>query len=131
MRTFLSRNPIKIPTFSSKWLYCCFGLLIVGQFFDGLTTRVGLDLGLAEVGTYAMPVLGTHGFWGLMVWKSSIMAALGLMYFFVYYAAKRHSPAHLKLVTMILTFGCLIGFIVTIQVDVSNIIQIELALHNA
>jgi len=131
MRTVLSRNPFRIPAFGSKWLYGCFGLLIVGQFLDGLTTRVGLDLGLAEVGTYAMPVLGTHGFWGLMVWKSSIMAAIGLMYFFVYYAAKRHSPAHLRLVTMILTFGCLIGFIVTIQVDVSNIIQIELALHNA
>jgi len=107
------------------WFIDCWAIL--GWFDD----RVGLDLGLAEVGTYAMPVLGTHGFWGLMIWKSSIIVALGLMYFLVYYLAKRHSPAHLKLVTMILTFGCLIGFIVTLQVDVSNILQIELALRNA
>jgi hypothetical protein len=74
-----------------------------------------------------MPVLSSHGFWGLMAWKYSIIAALGLMCFFVYYGAKKYDPARLKLVTMILTFGCLIGVIVTVQIDIFNIIQIQIA----
>jgi hypothetical protein len=124
MRIFLSKELIRIPTFSSKWLYGCFAFLLVGQFLDGLTTKIGLDLGFAEVGTYAMPVLGAHGFWGLMAWKYSIIAALGVLYFLMYYVVQKCNPALLKLVTMILTFGCLIGVITTVQVDVSNILQI-------
>lgn len=131
MRMFLSKELIRTPAFSSKWLYCSFAFLIVGQFLDGLTTKIGLDLGLAEVGTYAMPILGTHGFWGLMAWKYIVITALGAMYFLVYYGVKKYDPERLKLVTMILTVGCLIGFIVTIQVDVSNIFQIQIALHRS
>jgi hypothetical protein len=130
MRLFLSKDQIRIPAFSSKWLSCSFAFLIVGQFLDGYTTKIGLDLGLAEVGTYAMPVLAAHGFWGLMAWKYSVIAALGLMYFLVYYGVKKYDPARLKIVTMILTVGCLIGVLTTVQVDVSNIRQIGLALQN-
>ena len=130
MRMFLSQNLIMKPVFSSKWLSFCFGFLIVGQFLDGLTTKIGLDLGLAEVGTYAMPILGAHGFWGLMVWKYSIIAALGLLYFSLYFIVKRYNPIFLNLISMILTIGCLVGVIVTIQVDVTNILQIELALQH-
>ena len=130
MRMFLSEDLIMKPVFSSKWLSFFFGLLIVGQFLDGLTTKIGLDLGLAEVGTYAMPVLGTYGFWGLMAWKFSIIAALGVLYFSLHYIVKRYNPILLNLVIMILTVGCLIGVVATIQVDVSNILQIELALKH-
>jgi len=129
MKLFLSKEPIKIPVFSSKWLSCSFAFLIVGQLLDGLTTKIGLDLGLVEVGKYAMPILDTHGFWGLMAWKYSIIAALGAMYFLVYYVVKKYDPERLNLVTIILTFGCLIGFIASIQVDVSNIFQIQTALQ--
>ncbi len=130
MRMFLSEDLITKPVLSSKWLSLCFGFLIFGQFLDGLTTKIGLDLGLAEVGTYAMPVLGTYGFWGLMAWKYSIIAALGVLYFSLHYIVKRYNPARLNLVTLILTVGCLVGVVVTIQVDVSNILQIELALQH-
>jgi hypothetical protein len=125
MRVFLSEDLIMRPVFSSKWLYYCFGFLIVGQILDGLTTKIGLDLGLAEVGTYAMPILGSHGFLGLMAWKYSIVAALGVLYFLIYYAVKRYFPACLNITTIILTAACLIGVIVTVQVDVSNILQIQ------
>ena len=131
MRMFLSEDLIMRPVFSSKWLSYCFGFLIVGQFLDGLTTKIGLDLGLAEVGTYAMPILGAHGFWGLMVWKYSVIAALGALYFLVYYAVKNYIPESLNLATIILTAACLIGVIVTVQVDVSNIFQIQIALHRS
>ena len=57
MRMFLSEDLIKTPVINSKWLSSCFGFLIVVQFMDGLTTKIGLDLGLAEVGTYTMPNL--------------------------------------------------------------------------
>jgi hypothetical protein len=127
MRTLLSKDLIRLPDLGSKWLFCSFAFLIVGQFLDGLTTKIGLDLGLAEVGTYAMPILGSQGFLGLMIWKYSIIAALGLMYFLVYYGVKKHDPAHLKLVTLILTVGCLIAAAATIQIDVSNIRQIQIA----
>jgi hypothetical protein len=131
MRMFLSEDLIMRPAFSSKWLSFCFGFLIIGQFLDGLTTKIGLDLGLAEVGTYAMPILGTHGFLGLMVWKYSIIAALGALYFLMYYAVKRYFPARLNIATIILTAACLIGVIATIQVDVSNIFQIQIALDRS
>jgi hypothetical protein len=131
MRMFLSEHLIMRPTISLKWLSFCFSFLIVGQFLDGLTTKIGLDLGLAEVGTYAMPILGTYGFLGLMIWKYSIIAALGALYFLIYYAAKRYSPANLSIVTIILTAACLIGVIFTIQVDVSNIFQIQTALNRS
>ena len=131
MRMFLSKELVRIPAFSSKWLYRSFAFLIVGQFLDGLTTKIGLDLGLAEVGTYAMPILGTYGFWGLMAWKYGMIAALGAMYFLVYYVVKKYDPERLNLVTIILTVGCLIGVIVTVQVDFSNFFQIQIALHRS
>jgi hypothetical protein len=121
---FLNKELIKIPAFSSKWLFGCFVFLMVGQFLDGLTTKIGLDLGLAEVGTYAMPVLGAHGFWGLMAWKYSLIVALGVLYFLLYYVVQKFNPALLKLATVILTVGCLIGVIATVQVDISNILQL-------
>ena len=131
MRMFLSEGLIMRPVISSKWLSFCFGFLIVGQFLDGLTTKIGLDLGLAEVGTYAMPILGNYGFLGLMIWKYSIITALGALYFLMYYAVKRYFPANLSIVTIILTAACLIGVIFTIQVDVSNIFQIQIALDRS
>ena len=85
MRMFLSKDQIRIPAFSSKWLSFSFAFLIVGQFLDGYTTKIGLDLGLAEVGTYTMPILAAHGFWGLMALKFSVMFAFGAMYFLIYY----------------------------------------------
>jgi hypothetical protein len=127
VKVLLSKSLVRMPNLGSKLLFYSFAFLIVGQVLDGVTTKVGLDLGLAEVGVYAMPVLGSLGFWGLMVWKCSIIAGLGLMYLLVYYGAKKYDPAHLKLVTMILTVGCLIGIIATIQIDVSNIHQIQIA----
>lgn len=130
MRMFLSKELMRIHAFSSKWLPYCFASLIVGQFLDSLTTKIGLDLGLAEVGNYAMPVLGDYGFWGLMAWKYGIIAALGGTYLLLYYGVKRYDPARLKLVTMILTVGCLIGVIATAQVDISNILQIQIALNH-
>ena len=131
MRMFLNKELVRIPAFSSKWLYRSFAFLIVGQFLDGLTTKIGLDLGLAEVGTYAMPILGTYGFWGLMAWKYCMMAALGAMYFLVYYLVKKYDPKRLNLVTLILTVGCLIGAIATIRVDFLNFSQIQNALHRS
>jgi hypothetical protein len=131
MRMLLSKELARIPTFSSKWLYRSFAFLIVVQFLDGLTTKIGLDLGLAEVATYAMPILGTYGFWGLMAWKYGVIAALGAMYILVYYGVKKYDPQRLNLVTIILTVGCLIGVIVTVQVDFSNIFQIQTALHRS
>ena len=131
MRMFLSEHLIMRPAISLKWLSFCFSFLIVGQFLDGLTTKIGLDLGLAEVGTYAMPILGTYGFLGLMIWKYSIIAALGALYFLIYHAAKRYFPTNLSIVTIILTAACLIGVIFTIQVDVSNIFQIQIALNRS
>jgi hypothetical protein len=105
--------------------------LIVGQFLDGLTTKIGLDLGLSEVGMYAMPVLGTYGFWGLMAWKYSVIAALGVMYFLAYCAVKKYDPKSLNLVTIILTVGCLVGAIATVRVDFLNFSQIQIALHRS
>jgi hypothetical protein len=131
MRMFLSEQLIMRPTISSKWLSFCFSFLIIGQFLDGLTTKIGLDLGLAEVGTYAMPILGTYGFLGLMIWKYSIIGALGALYFLVYYATKKYFHANLSIVTIILTTACLIGIIFTIQVDISNIFQIQIALSRS
>jgi len=130
MRKILSKETIWFPAFTPKWLHGCFAFLIFGQFLDGLTTKIGLDLGLAEVGIYAMPVLGAHGFWGLMAWKYGIIAALGLTYFLVYYGVKKYDPTRLRLVTASLTIGCLVAVIVTFHVDVSNILQIELALRH-
>lgn len=130
MRTLPSKGIIGFSAFTPRWLHGCFAFLIFGQLLDGLTTKVGLDLGLAEVGVYAMPILGAHGFWGLMAWKYSIIAALGLTYFLVYYGVKKFNPARLRIVTASLTIGCLVAVIVTFHVDVSNILQIELALRH-
>jgi hypothetical protein len=74
MRMFLSKKLVRIPAFNSKWLYYSFAFLVFWQFLDGFTTKIGLDLGLAEVGTYAMVVLGNYGFLGLddlEVWNNS------------------------------------------------------------
>ncbi|MGD0994392.1 MAG: hypothetical protein ABR909_02575 [Candidatus Bathyarchaeia archaeon] len=131
MRMFLRHltDLIKRPVFSSKWLFCSYVFLVVGEFLDGLTTKIGLDLGLTEVGTYAKGVLGNYGFWGLMAWKYSIIAAVGAMYFLFYYGVKKYDPARLKPVSNILTICCLLAGMVSVQVVVSNILQIELALH--
>ena len=99
MRTFLSRDQIKIPTFTSKWLAYSYAFLVVAEFLDGLTTKIGLNLGLTEVGTYAEGVLGNYGFWGLMAWKYSIVAAVGALIFLFYYGVKKYYPTRLKLVS--------------------------------
>jgi hypothetical protein len=130
LRMPLSKDLIRRSFFSSEWLSCSFAALIVGQFLDGLTTKIGIDLGLAEVSKYAIPVLGTHGFWGLMAWKYCIIAALGAMYLLVYYGVKKYDSALLKIATAILTIGCFLAVVATVQVDVSNILQIQLALNN-
>lgn len=131
MRMFLRQfaEPMKMPAFSSMWLLCSYGFLIVGEFLDGFTTKIGLDLGLTEVGTYSKVVLSDYGFWGLMTWKYSIIAALGAMYFLIYYAVKKYDSACLKIFSKILTVGCLVAGIAATQAVVSNILQIELALH--
>jgi len=122
-------EPIKRPTFSLKWLYFSIGFLILGEFLDGLTTKIGLDLGLVEVGTYAKGVLGDYGFWGLMTWKYSIVAAVGAMFFLIYYGVRKYAPTHLKRVCKILTLDCLLACTIPAQVVLSNIVQIQLALH--
>ena len=116
------------PAFCPKLLYYCYAFLVVGQVLDGLTTQIGLNLGLAEVGTYAMGVLSEYGFWGLMVWKYSIIAAIGVIYLLFYYVVKKYAFAHLKVVSLILAVGCIFAFIGTVQVVMSNIFQIQLAL---
>ena len=130
MRMFLDRYLIQIPDFSSKWLFCSFGFLIFWQFLDGFTTKIGLDLGLAEVGTYAMGVLGNYGFWGLMAWKFAIVAVVLSMVYAAYLFAKRYDTRHLNLVTVILTVGCYLASLGSVMVVGSNIGQIELALHH-
>ena len=129
MKMFLSKDQIKIPPFSSKWLSYSYAFLVVVEFLDGFTTKIGLDLGLIEIGTYAKGVLGDYGFWGLMAWKYSIVAAVGAIYFLIYYGIKKYAPTRLKRVSMILTVGCLITGVATLQVVINNIGQIELALH--
>jgi hypothetical protein len=129
MRQFLSKGQFKIPSFNSKWLLYSYAFLVAVEFLDGFTTKIGLDLGLIEVGTYAKGVLGDYGFWGLMAWKYSIVAAVGAIYFFIYYGIKKYAPTRLKRVSIILTVGCLIAGIATLQVVINNIGQIELALH--
>ncbi len=129
MRMFQSESTIKRPIFSSKWLAYSYTFLVVGQFLDGLTTKIGLDLGLIEVGTYAKGVLGDYGFWGLMAWKYSFVAAVGAVLILFYYGIKKYVPARLKLVSKILTVDCLLAGMLSVQVVVSNIGQIELALH--
>jgi hypothetical protein len=120
---------IKRPVFSSKWLFCSYVFLVVGEFLDGLTTKIGLDLGLVEAGTYAKGILDNYGFWGLMAWKYTIVAAVGALLFLLYYGVKKYAPTRLKRVSIILTVGCLIAGMASLQVVVNNIGQIELALH--
>jgi len=120
---------IKRPAFSSNWFVYCFGFFIAGQFLDGLTTRCGFVLGLHEVGICAKGVNSLYGFWGLMAWKYSIVAAIVAMFFLTYYLAKKYSTKQLTNVRKILTVGCLVSGLVTAQIVVSNIIQIELVLH--
>ena len=127
---FPSKNLIRIPAFNSKWLYYSFAFLVFWQFLDGFTTKIGLDLGLAEVGTYAMVVLGNYGFWGLMIWKFGTIAAVLGAILTVHYFAKRYDPSHLNYVTIILMIGCLIATLSSIEVVGNNIGQIELALHS-
>jgi len=130
MPIFPSKKLATIPVFSSKWFFCSFVFLIVGQFLDGLTTKIGLDLGLVEAGAYAKGVFYDYGFWWLMAWKYSIVAAGGATLFLFYYGVKKYAPARLNLVVMILTVGCLVGGIATIRVVANNIGQIQLALHS-
>jgi hypothetical protein len=129
MRMFLSRDQIKVPSFTSMWLVYSYVFLVVVEFLDGLTTNIGLNLGLTEVGMYAKGVLGSYGFWGLMAWKYSIVAAVGALIFLFYYGVKKYAPTRLKLVGIILTVGFVIAGMVAVQVVVSNIHQIELALY--
>src|SRR5271157_5719733 len=120
---------VKKPVFSSKWIYFSYGFLIFWQLLDGLTTKIGLDLGLAEVGTYAKGVLGDYGFWGLMAWKYSIVASVGAMFFLIYYVVQRYAPTRLNSVCKIMTVGGLLGGMVSAQVVLSNISQLQLILH--
>ena len=119
---------INKPYFNSKWFFCSFGFFVTGQLLDGVTTRIGFNFGLNEVGTYAKGVLADYGFWGLMAWKYAIIAVFGVMFFLTYFAAKKYAPTHLAAVVKILTVGFLLAGLATIQVVVSNVSQIELAL---
>lgn len=115
------------PAFGVKLLFCSYVFLAVGQFLDGLTTRVGLDLGFVEVGVYASGVLDDYGFWGMMVWKYSVLAAIGVVYLLFYYGVKKYDFAHLKVVCLILAVGAIFAFVISVQVVISNILQIQLA----
>jgi len=126
---FLSKNLIRIPVFSPTWLFCSYVFLIFWELMDGITTKIGLNLGLAEVGTYAKGILGNYGFWGLMAWKYSVVAAVGAVYVLFYYVMKKYAPTRLNRVSKILTVGCLLAAMVSVVVVFSNIHQIELALH--
>ena len=127
---FLSKGLVRIPVFSSMWLFGSLGFFIFWQFLDGFTTKIGLDLGLAEVGTFSVVVLENYGFWGLMCWKFGILAVILGMIFAAYYFAKRYDPAHLNYVIMILSVGCFIAGLGTIMIVGNNISQIELVLHS-
>jgi len=81
------------------------------------------------VGTYARGVLSVYGFWGLMVWKYSIVASVGVMFFLTYYLVKKYAPTRLNSVCKIITVGGLIGGMVSAQVVLSNILQLQLVLH--
>jgi len=129
MKLFLSKDQLKMPAFSLKWVTYSYAFLVVAEFFDGFTTKIGLNLGLIEVGTYAKGVLGDYGFWGLMAWKYSVVAAAGALIFLFYYGVKKYDPSRLKLVCIILTVGFLLAGMASVQVVVNNIRQIELALH--
>ena len=129
MRMLLSRDQIKISAFTTKWFAYSYAFVVVVEFLDGLTTKIGLDLGLTETGTYAKGVLGYYGFWGLMAWKYSVVAAVGALLFLFYYGVKRYAPTRMKHVSIILTVGCLISGMASLQVVINNIGQIELALH--
>jgi hypothetical protein len=129
VRRLLSKDSINSSVFSSKWFVYSYAFLVVVEFLDGLTTKIGLDLGLVEVGTYAKGVLGDYGFWWLMVWKYSVVASVGALLFLFYYGVKKYAPTRLKRVSLILSAGCLIAGIASLQVVLNNIGQIELALH--
>ena len=115
--------------FSSKVFAFSFISLIVAQVLDGLTTRIGLGLGLAEVGSYAMPVLGSYGFWGLMAWKFGLLAFLIALVAGMYLITKRYAPTRLRYVSIILAAGLLIASLGTIQIVISNTEQILGAIH--
>jgi len=125
---FLSKDTIKIPIFNSKWFAYSYAFLVLVEFLDGLTTKIGLDLGLFEVGTYAKVVLGSYGFWGLMVWKYGIVVAVGVL-LFLFFTMVKYAPAQLKYANIILTVGCLTAALPSLQVVINNIGQIQLALH--
>ena len=129
MSRFLGKDMTRKFAFSSKWFTYSYVFLVVVESLDGLTTKIGLDLGLFEVGTYAKQVLASYGFWGLMVWKYSVVAAVGAMLFLLYIAVKKHAPGRLRYVNIILSAGCLTAAVTSLQVVVNNILQIQLALH--
>jgi len=126
----LSKDLMSMPSFSSMSLFYSYAFLVSWELLDGITTKIGLNLGLAEVGIYAMGVLGNYGFWGLMVWKFFIIAALGAMYALIYYGVKKYAPSRLKPVSIILSVVCFLSSMVSVQVVLSNIAQIQLALHS-
>jgi hypothetical protein len=124
-----SKDAIKTSAFSPKWFAYSYAFLVVIEILDGLTTKIGLDLGLFEVGTYAKVILSSYGFWGLMVWKYGIVAAVGAMLFLFYSLVKKYAPSRLKYVNVILTAGCLTAAVASLQVVFNNILQIQIALH--
>jgi len=110
--------------FSSVWIGHAFLFFTFCQFLDGITTKIGLDLGLAEVGIYAMSVLDQYGFVGLMIWKYGILAALGVMIVLTYYAIKHYSLENLQCVSKILFVGILIAGIISLQIVILNSVEI-------
>jgi len=130
MRVFLSRGLIRISSFNSIWLFYSYVFLVFWELLDGITTKIGLDLGLAEVGTYAKGVLGNYGFWGLMAWKYLIIVAIGVMYVLIYCGVKKYAPTSLKPVSVILSVFCFLASMVSVQVVLSNIAQIQFAFHS-
>ena len=88
----MSRDTNNIQVFTSKWFAYSYVFLVLVEILDGVTTRIGLDLGLSEVGVYAKVVLVSYGFWGLMVWKYSIVFAVGALLFLFYLAVKKYAP---------------------------------------
>jgi hypothetical protein len=130
MRMILNKDLIRIPPFSSMALLYSYAFLVAWELLDGITTKIGLNLGLAEVGIYARGILDNYGFWGLMAWKFVIITALGVMYALIHYGVKKYVPSYLKSISIILSVICFLSSMFTVQVVLSNIAQIQLALHS-
>jgi hypothetical protein len=121
---------MKRIAFNTRWLGYSFIFLVIGEILDGVTTKIGLDLGSHEVGAFAAGVNGSYGFWGLMAWKYALVAALGAMFCLIYFGVKKKDPKGLPRVSKILTLAGLLAGLISVEIVVSNIIQIEIALHS-